>query len=67
MDNYIVRVLRREQTQKDSTAHLDGVVEMVESGTRQAFHSADELWSLLGGTGGMSKSDGGDATTKKDR
>lgn len=47
MDSYIVRVLRREQSQQDSPIHLDGVVEMVDSGKRHAFHSADELWAIL--------------------
>jgi len=26
---------------------LDGVVETVETGTRRAFHNADELWDIL--------------------
>ena len=65
MESYIVRVLRREQTQKDSAAHLDGVVEMVESGTRRAFHSADELWAILGEVEGVGKLCSGEDTTKK--
>lgn len=48
MENYIVRVLRRETGQGGEAAHLDGVVEVVESGQRRAFHNANELWSILG-------------------
>lgn len=54
MDSYIVRVLRREQSQQDGPRHLDGIVEVVDSGKRHAFHSADELWTILVG---MEKSD----------
>lgn len=51
MDNYIVRVLRRKQMNQDRAVHLDGVVEAVdEGGARQAFHSVEELWSILAGT-----------------
>lgn len=48
MENYIVRVMRRDPGQGGRAAHLDGVVEVVESGKRRAFHNADELWSILG-------------------
>jgi hypothetical protein len=64
MDSYIVRVVRREKTQTDRAAHLDGVVEEVESGTRQAFHNADELWAILGGVAETDKPGGGDTEEK---
>lgn len=66
-DNYTVRVLRREQTQQDRSAHLDGVVEAVDSGTRQAFHSARELWAILAGAGGGSQPDEDAVTTKTNK
>ncbi len=58
MESYIVRVLRHQQTNqtgedgagKDSAVHLDGVVEAVdEGGGYRAFHSVNELWSILTG------------------
>ena len=48
MENYIVRVLRRDPAAVGRDAHLDGVVEVVESGLRRAFHNAEELWAILG-------------------
>ena len=51
MDSYIVRILRREQTHRNTAVHLDGVVETVdEDGGYRAFHSVDELWSILTGS-----------------
>ena len=65
MESYIVRVLRRQQTNqytekdgigkdtvgKNRTVHLDGVVETIdEDGGYRAFHSVDELWSILTGS-----------------
>lgn len=45
MDDYIVRIHRRE------AESLIGVVEVIESEERYAFHNRDELWSVI--TGGQ--------------
>jgi hypothetical protein len=44
MDNYIVRIYRRDA---DDPAKAVGVVEYVETGTRRSFADIDELLSLL--------------------
>ncbi len=76
MESYIVRVLRRQQTNqtgedgagKDSAVHLDGVVEAVdEGGGYRAFHSVNELWSILTGDDRGMQSKGGDVTHNRRR
>jgi len=75
MESYIVRVLRRQQTtqntgkdggvEKESAVHLDGVVETVdEDGGYRAFHSVDELWSIL--TGSNRGTQSGEIQSKND-
>ncbi len=44
MDNYIVRIYRRE---KDDPRLLVGLVEEVGVSGRKAFNSLDDLWEIL--------------------
>ncbi len=72
MDSYIVRVLRRTQTNletgENGAVHLDGVVEAVdENGEHQAFHGIDELWSILASSDGGKQAKSGAATNNKTR
>jgi hypothetical protein len=67
MDNYIIRVLRREKAQKDTAMHLDGVVETVDGGTREAFHNANELWAILLGAHGETELDDRNTNKKEDK
>lgn len=72
MESYIVRVLRREQTNQETgggrAVRLDGVVEAVdEDGGYRAFHSVDELWSILVSPDRGIPSTGGKATQNKTR
>jgi len=41
---YVVRIYRREAAVPNE---LIGVVDIIASGTRHAFKSADELWAIL--------------------
>ena len=43
-DSYIVRIYRRDCQNTDTVA---GVVEDVRQGTRQAFHTKDDLWDAV--------------------
>ena len=47
MESYIVRVYQRDQ--QDPTL-MKGVVEVVESGEKRAFHASEELWRILAST-----------------
>ena len=47
MENYIVRIYRRDDCQPES---ITGLVEAVESGETQSFSTLTELATLLGGT-----------------
>ena len=44
MENYIVRIYRRDQNKPDEIA---GLVELVEAEKRQAFKNMDELSQIL--------------------
>ncbi len=44
MENYIVRIYRRE---KDNPRLLVGLVEEVGSAGKKAFNSIDDLWEIL--------------------
>lgn len=44
VDNYIVRIYRRNE---DDPREVTGIVECVETEERQAFHNLDELWNVL--------------------
>ncbi len=46
MDNYIVRIYRRE---KDNPRLLVGLVEEVGVSGKKAFNSLDDLWEILNG------------------
>jgi hypothetical protein len=47
VESYIVRVYHRDQ--QDPTL-MKGVVEIVESGVKRAFHESEELWRILAST-----------------
>lgn len=47
MNNFIVRVIRHQGDKRSKVLMLDGVVERVNAGGRQAFHNAEELWAIL--------------------
>lgn len=47
VDYYIVRIYRKEATADPQVPALTGLVE-TQSGARHAFHSAQELWRILG-------------------
>ena len=44
MDNYIVRIYRRD---KKELSEIVGVVELIEKNAREAFKNADELIRIL--------------------
>ncbi|MBI5407064.1 MAG: hypothetical protein HZA18_05150 [Nitrospirae bacterium] len=44
VDNYIVRVYRREE---DDMRKVAGIVEEVRTEEKRAFHNLDELWTIL--------------------
>lgn len=44
MENYIVRIYRRDQ---DSPSEIAGLVELVEAKKKQAFKNIDELSQIL--------------------
>ena len=46
MENYIVRIYRRDQ---DKPTEIAGLVELVEAEKRQAFKNIDELSQILCG------------------
>ena len=50
MENYIVRIYRRDQSQPET---VTGLVEAVETGETHPFSSLGELAELLTGTPGM--------------
>jgi hypothetical protein len=59
VESYIVRVYHRDH--QDPTL-MKGVVEIVESGEKRAFHASEELWRILAAAGhapagGTSKSE----------
>lgn len=47
MESYIVRIYHRDQ---QDPAPVDGVVEIVRSGEKLAFHDSGELWRILAST-----------------
>ncbi len=52
MDNYIVRIYRRE---KDDPRMLVGLVEKVGVDGKRAFSNLDELWQILNAAGDAGK------------
>ena len=59
MESYILHIYRKdteplseECRRKTDQQCMVGVLELVKSEQRLAFHSADELWALLGKTEG---------------
>jgi hypothetical protein len=42
--NYIVRVYHCD---RQNPVRMDGIVEVVESGAKLAFHDSDGLWAIL--------------------
>jgi len=53
LDNFIVRIYRRERNHPD---HLVGQVEDVALGCKQPFQSMEKLWRILAGEKGSRKS-----------
>ena len=58
MENYIVRIYRRD---KNAPCKLTGVVEDVRTEDKKAFRNLDELWEIL------NPPEGGDVQGGKDR
>jgi hypothetical protein len=50
MENYILRIYRRDECQPGSVI---GLVEVVETGEKQSFKTLTELMSILAGTSTM--------------
>jgi len=48
VESYIVRVYHRDE---QDPALVDGVVEIVVTGEKLAFHDSGELWRILASTG----------------
>jgi len=48
LESYIIRIVRRQANPDDDLPALIGVVEDAEGNTRLPFHTAEELWSILG-------------------
>lgn len=44
VDNYIVRIYRRDE---EDLRKIAGIVEQVGKEEKQAFHNLDELWTIL--------------------
>ncbi len=54
-NNYIIRIYRRDEEKPEQ---IQGLVEGIESETREAFHNADELLRILcGRKSGLTKDD----------
>jgi uncharacterized protein (UPF0147 family) len=56
-ESYIVRVYRREKINKrdhdselEEYAQISGVVEDIQRGLREPFHTAEDLWRLISST-----------------
>jgi len=46
--SYIIRIYRCAENESGMSL-LDGIVEMPESGKREAFHDSQGLWAILAG------------------
>lgn len=46
MDDYIIHIYRRNQTERKE---LIGTVELVATQQQESFHNMEELWSILTG------------------
>jgi hypothetical protein len=57
LDNYIVRIYRRE---KDNPRLLVGLVEEVGFAGKKAFNTLDDLWEILNTKGALPKRRKGD-------
>lgn len=44
VDNYIVRIYRRDE---ENLRKIAGIVEQVGTEEKRSFHSLDELWTIL--------------------
>lgn len=62
MESYIVHVYRRDAGEP---TRLAGLVEIVESGTRRAFHGSEELWAILAAAGHTALASPADATDRR--
>lgn len=62
MESYIVRVYRRDPKEP---ARMSGLVEIVESRARRAFHGSEELWAILAEAGRTALSDPGDPIDRR--
>lgn len=45
MDNYIIRIYRRDE---EDLRKVAGIVEQVGTEEKRSFHNLDELWAILG-------------------
>lgn len=62
MESYIIRVFQRDPREP---ARISGLVEMVETGARRAFHGREELWAILMATDHPAAPEAGDSADQR--
>lgn len=47
MENYVIRIYRREFTKKEYTGNIWGIVEESSTGLLWSFENSNELWRVI--------------------